>query len=187
MSDAADTIQKKRRQGPKRSEASKSAILEAACQELAEHGWRNFSVDGLARRAKASKQTIYRWWPSIGALCVDAALSLIPEALEGGRDPTERIAALVAPLEAVARSGTGNYVLRAAILAAVDDDDAGEKWRAWMKSEIRMPLRMMLAELANKHIIKRDWDIDVAIDYLVGPVWQRLLVMRAPIPEGFQL
>ncbi|MDP3459200.1 MAG: helix-turn-helix domain-containing protein, partial [Hyphomonas sp.] len=54
----------KSRKGPTRSEASKSAILEAAREEMAENGWRGFSVDSVAKRASASKQTIYRWWPS---------------------------------------------------------------------------------------------------------------------------
>lgn len=178
---------RQRRQGPKRSATSQAAILDAVRDELAESGWRSFSVDNVARRAKASKQTIYRWWPSIGTLCLDAALSLIPPAPEGARDPEQRLAAIIAPLEATARSSTGNYVLRAALLAAADDDEAGEKWREWTKTEIRTPLRMTLAELAAKQVIRRDWDIDEALDALLGPFWHRLLLMRAPVPEGFSL
>ena len=34
----------KSRKGPTRSEVSKSAILEAAREEMAENGWRGFSV-----------------------------------------------------------------------------------------------------------------------------------------------
>lgn len=178
---------RQRRQGPKRSETSQAAILEAVRDELAESGWRGFSVDNVARRAQASKQTIYRWWPSIGTLCLDAALALIPSAPDGARDAQQRIAALIAPLEATARTGSGNYILRAALLAAADDDDAGEKWRGWIKTEVRTPLRMILAELAAKQVIRRDWDIEDAVDVLLGPIWHRLLVMRSPIPEAFSL
>jgi len=178
---------RQRRQGPKRSETSQAAILEAVRDELAESGWRAFSVDNVARRAQASKQTIYRWWPSIGTLCLDAALSLIPAAPEGARDAQQRIAALIAPLEATVRTGSGNYILSAALLAASDDDDAGEKWRAWVKTEIRTPLRMILAELAAKQVIRRDWEIEDAMDSLLGPFWHRLLIMKSPIPETFSL
>jgi len=187
MVDASKAKPRERRQGPKRSEASQAAILDAVRDELSESGWRSFSVDNVARRAKASKQTIYRWWPSIGTLCLDAALSLIPSIPEGARDAEQRIAAILAPLEATARTGNGNYVLRSAMLAAIDDDDAGEKWRGWVKAEMRTPLRMVLAELAAKQVIRRDWDIDVAMSMLVGPLWHRLLIMRSPIPEGFSL
>jgi len=173
------------RKGPTRSEASKAAILEATRVEMAENGWRAFSVDSVAKRASASKQTIYRWWPSIGAMCVDAALALIPDSPDGGRDPQERVTALIVPLEATARTGQGHAVLRVALLAAADDKEAGEVWRAWISRDIRQPLRMLLAELAGKRVIRRDFDLDEVVELLVGPLWHRLMVMRAPVREGF--
>lgn len=176
-----------RKQGPKRSETSKAAILDATREEMIENGWRGFSVDGVARRAKASKQTIYRWWPSIGTMCLDAALALVPEAPTGVRDPVERIAALILPIEAAARIGNGHYVLRAGLLAAADDDSAGEKWRAWQNTEIRTPLRMVLAELAAKQVIRRDVDVDDAMESLMGPMLHRLVLRRAPFQEGYSV
>jgi AcrR family transcriptional regulator len=173
------------RKGPTRSEESKAAILEATRIEMAEAGWRAFSVDSVAKRASASKQTIYRWWPSIGAMCVDAALALIPDSPDGGRDPQERITALIVPLEATARTGQGHAVLRVALLAASDDKDAGEVWRAWIGRDIRQPLRMLLAELAGKRVIRRDFDLDEVVELLLGPLWHRLMIMRAPVREGF--
>lgn len=175
----------KRRQGPKRSEASRAAILQACRAELSETGWRSFSVDNVARRAQASKQTIYRWWESIGSMCVESALAIIPDAPGDVRDPEQRIAALIIPIEAASRFGAGKEILRGALLAVGDDDLAGEKWRAWMKRDIREPLRMVLAELAGKQIIRRDWDIDAAIEFLLGPFWNRLIVNHSMIPEGF--
>lgn len=173
------------RKGPTRSEASKAAILDATRIEMAETGWRAFSVDSVAKRASASKQTIYRWWPSIGAMCVDAALALVPDSPDGGRDPQERITALIMPLEATARTGQGHAVLRVALLAAGDDKDAGEVWRAWIGRDIRQPLRMLLAELAGKRVIRRDFDLDEIVELLLGPLWHRLMIMRAPVREGF--
>lgn len=173
------------RKGPTRSEESKAAILEATRVEMAETGWRGFSVDSVAKRASASKQTIYRWWPSIGAMCVDAALALIPDSPDGGRDPQERVTALIVPLEATARTGQGHAVLRVALLAAVDDKEAGEVWRAWIGRDIRQPLRMLLAELAGKKVIRRDFDLDEVLELLLGPLWHRLMIMRAPVREGF--
>ncbi len=173
------------RKGPTRSEASKTAILDATRDEMAENGWRGFSVDSVAKRASASKQTIYRWWPSIGAMCVDAALALIPDAPDGGRDPQERITALIIPIEAAARTGHGHAVLRVALLAAADDKDAGEAWRAWVGRDIRQPLRMLLAELASKRVIRRDFELDDVIEQLLGPIFHRLTISRAPVKEGF--
>jgi len=175
----------KRRQSPRRSEESRAAILEATREELAENGWRKFSVDKVSRRAKASKQTIYRWWPAIGNMCVEAALILVPNASTMGRDPVERIADLLKPLELAINTGAGHSVLRGAVMASCDDKAAGETWRAWLKDNIRAPLRMILAEIASKRVIKRDYDLEDAMDVLLGPVWNRLLVQRSPLPENF--
>lgn len=176
---------KSSRKGPTRSEESRAAILAATREEMAENGWRSLSVDNIARRASASKQTIYKWWPSIGAMCVDAALALIPDSPDGGRDPQERITALIVPLEAAARTGAGHAILRVALTAAADDKDAGEAWRAWMQRDIRQPMRMLLAELAGKRVIRRDFDLDEVIEELLGPLWHRLMIMKAPVREGF--
>ncbi|MEO0815903.1 MAG: helix-turn-helix domain-containing protein [Pseudomonadota bacterium] len=173
-----------RKQGPKRSEDSRAAILAATREELAENGWRKFSVDGVAKRARASKQTIYRWWPSVGAMCVDAGLELLPAPGRLGRDPAERVTDIFLPLEIAARAGTGHAVLRASLIAAADDADAGEYWRAWLQDNLRTPLRNVLAELTAKRIIRRDWEIDIAMQLMLGAFWHRLVLMRAPISDG---
>ncbi|MEM9740116.1 MAG: helix-turn-helix domain-containing protein [Pseudomonadota bacterium] len=173
-----------RKQGPKRSEESRAAILAATREELAENGWRKFSVDSVAKRAKASKQTIYRWWPSVGAMCVDAGLELLPAPSRLGRDPAERVTDIFLPLESASRTGTGHAVLRASLIAAADDVDAGEYWRAWLQDNLRLPLRNVMAELTAKRVVRRDWDIDTAMELMLGAFWHRLVLMRAPISDG---
>jgi len=173
------------RKGQRSSEESRAAILQATREEMAENGWRKFSVDKVSRKAKASKQTIYRWWPAIGNMCVEAALDLVADASKLGRDPAERIAALIQPIEDATRQGSGHAVLRVAMIAASDDPAAGETWRAWMKDNIRAPLRLILAEIAAKKIVRRDFDLDDALDRLTGQIWSRAMIMRAPLPENF--
>ncbi len=175
----------KRKKGQRSSEESRAAILQATRDEMAESGWRKFSVDKVSRRARASKQTIYRWWPAIGNMCIEAAVELIPDRSKLGRDPVERIAALIQPLEDATRLGSGHAVLRTAMIAASDDKDAGETWRNWMKDQIRAPLRLVLAEIAAKKVVRRDFDLDEAVDFLTGQLWSRVMIMRAPLPEGF--
>lgn len=175
----------RRRQGPRRSEASRAAILEATRDELVANGWRKLSVDGIARTAHASKQTIYRWWPATGNMCLEAATTMLTPASPGSTDPVERIAALLMPFEAATRTGNGHAVLRGAMMAASDEKEAGETWRAWMKSNVRAPLRLILAELAAKHKVRRDYDLDEAVNLLMAPAWHNLLIMRAPLKPGF--
>lgn len=176
----------KRRVGPKRSEASTKAVLDAAYVELSEHGWRGFSVDRVAKNAKASKQTIYRWWKSAACLAVDAALATLGEtkpALPSSADVKDRIALLIEPMLVAVRTGDGAHAWRGALLAAADDSEAGETFRAWFSESVKIPLRHILAEQALKGAIRRDWDIDLATELLFGPIWHRLIAMRGPVPE----
>jgi len=177
----------RRRVGPRRSEASASAVLTAAYGELCEHGWRNFSVDRVARNARASKQTVYRWWRSAACLAVDAVLSRMTartaSVTPAAADVRDRILQLIAPMLSAVRTGDGAHAWRGALLAAADDSEAGEVFRSWFADRIRIPLRHILAEQALKGAIRRDWDIDLATELLLGPVWHRLIAMRGPVPE----
>ncbi len=177
----------RRRVGPRRSEASTQAVLEAAYRELADHGWRGFSVDRVARTAKASKQTVYRWWKSAAALSVDAVLGRLAPVRQvaSTADVRERIGALIEPLLVAVRTGDGAHAWRGALLAAADDQDAGETFRAWFSENVKVPLRHILAEQAIKGVVRRDWDIDLATELLFGPVWHRLIAMRGPVPESY--
>lgn len=176
----------KRRVGPKRSEASTNAVLLAAYTELCEHGWRGFSVDRVAKTAKASKQTIYRWWKTPACLAVECVTTRLSDPRSpAGVDPRDRIGSLIDPILVAVRTGDGAHAWRGALLAAADDHDAGEFFRAWMSERIRIPLRHVLAELALKNVIRRDWDIDLAMELLFGPVWHRLIAMRGPVPEVY--
>ncbi|MDR7224815.1 TetR/AcrR family transcriptional regulator [Aminobacter aminovorans] len=69
MSTEADTARKSI--GAKRSLESAEAILEAAEAVLIENGYSGFSIEAVARRARAGKPTIYRWWPSKTALLLE--------------------------------------------------------------------------------------------------------------------
>jgi len=57
--------------GATRNPATEEAILMAATEILAEAGYGGFSIEAVARRAKAGKPTIYRWWPSKAHLLLD--------------------------------------------------------------------------------------------------------------------
>lgn len=180
----------RRRVGPKRSEASTNAVLVAAYAELSEHGWRGFSVDRVAKNAKASKQTIYRWWKSAACLSVDAVLGTLagkPASLPATADVRDRIAAIIDPLLVAVRTGDGAHAWRGALLAAADDGEAGEIFRAWFSEHVKIPLRHILAEQALKGTVRRDWDIDLATELLFGPIWHRLIAMRGPVPEIYRV
>ena len=75
MVKSAMTKEPKRKSiGATRNPASAEAILTAAAEVLIEKGYRGFTIDEVARRAKAGKPTIYKWWPNKAVLLLDVYL-----------------------------------------------------------------------------------------------------------------
>ena len=68
---AGDVPPAVRRPGRPRDARADEAILDAALEVLAELGPARFTVDEVAARAGCGKATIYRRWPSRGALLLD--------------------------------------------------------------------------------------------------------------------
>ena len=58
--------------GRPRSEASRGAIIAAATQLLRSVGLHRMTVEAVAELSGVGKATIYRWWPSKGAVVADA-------------------------------------------------------------------------------------------------------------------
>ena len=67
---------------PRRAGADEE-ILDVARQMLRENGYRDLNVDTVAERAGVAKTTLYRRWPSKGAL---VAAAIEPLALSAGGD-----------------------------------------------------------------------------------------------------
>src|SRR6478609_6813817 len=76
----------------RRSIRSHRAILSATNQLLAEVGYSALTIEGVAARAGVGKATVYRWWPSKGALTIEALV------VNGSAPPTQDTADLRADL-----------------------------------------------------------------------------------------
>jgi AcrR family transcriptional regulator len=76
MTNGTDDTQPKRGRGRPRREGADEEILRVALDLLREQGYRAFSLDTIVQRTGIAKTTIYRRWPSKGAL-IAAALAPI--------------------------------------------------------------------------------------------------------------
>lgn len=69
---AATTAAPAGARGRPRDPAVDALLLAAARDDLAEHGWSDFSIAGVAERAGVARTTVYRRWPGRVELAVDA-------------------------------------------------------------------------------------------------------------------
>lgn len=68
-----------RRQPRRRGEALNAAIFQATLDELAEVGYAGLTMERVAERARASKASLYRRWPSRIELAMDAVYHALPD------------------------------------------------------------------------------------------------------------
>lgn len=176
------------RPGRPRSERSRQAILAAALELLLERGLDATSVEAIARRAGASKATIYRWWPSKELLAVDA---LLVEWREGA-DPAPDTGSLAGDLRALllpwaSRLGTRPYarVIAGLLARAQSDEEFARQYRKSFVERRRERARAALTRAMERGEIAPDTDVEAALDMLYGPVYHRLLQGHAPLGEEF--
>ncbi|MEV0317895.1 TetR/AcrR family transcriptional regulator [Streptomyces sp. NPDC050658] len=100
----------------RRSERSRRAIYDAALELVTEVGYGKVTIEAIAARAGVGKQTIYRWWPSKGAVLLDAFLDLGEQANEAVSNE-----AGVEPQHEIPDSGDLEADLKYVVRATIDE------------------------------------------------------------------
>ena len=158
-------------------------MLQAALQVLNDDGLPGFTMEAVARRASASKATLYRRWPTVGALLIDAmdaTFQPFPVPDTGGvdTDVAQLLTALVSLLE-----HTPFPRLLAAFIDAAERDPALAALHADLTQRRREPLLVVLARARERGQLPPDPDPEVLTDLLTGPFFYRRFIAHRPIPS----
>lgn len=132
--------------GAQRNPESERAILTAARELIAEEGLAGFSIEAVARRARAGKPTIYRWWPNRAMLLLDVYGGLKEDlpAVETGTLAGD-IAAFVTGLMSFWRAGAGE-VFRSVVAEVQADETAREALAAFHRERHRQTALSLLGK-----------------------------------------
>lgn len=169
--------------GRPRSEQARRAILDAAGELMLEGGLGAATMEAIAARAGVSKATIYKWWPSRGAVALDGLLDQVQHTISVP-DDLDTAAALqyqVDGLIHIFRDTRIGAIMRAVASQALDDPELARAVRErWVG-----PRRAVAAEVIRRGIargdLRPDLDVDAALDQLYGPIYYRLLFGHAAL------
>ncbi|MEV4799141.1 TetR/AcrR family transcriptional regulator C-terminal ligand-binding domain-containing protein [Nonomuraea sp. NPDC049421] len=158
----------------------RAAVLEAAGRILLRDGMQAVTFERVAAEAGSSKTTLYKWWPSPGALAAEAYFTH-SRALLDFPDTGDLRADLITQLGAFVRwlkeSGAEGPVSQLVGAAQLDADLA----RAWSQS-YAVPRRDLAVErlrIAQRQgQLRADADLHVIVDQLWGACYHRLLVLK---------
>jgi AcrR family transcriptional regulator len=175
------------RRGRPRSPDADRAILRAASEILAERGLSGMSIEEVAARAGVAKTTVYRRWPSRGALALDAFVAEFQ-----GQQPVpdtgtlrgDLLAALRSWIKSVTQTRAGP-VLAGLIAESQLDPELASAWREQVVARLRERHKIMLDRAVQRGEIPAGTDQDIVLDLMFGAAYHRLLHGHQPLTDAF--
>lgn len=172
----------RRHTGRRRNEEARDAILAVTLDMLRTNGLQSLTIDAIAHAAGVGRQTIYRWWPSKGAMLAEAmgrhARAVVPPRDSGSFDAdlTEFITASFRGLEdpGAARG------LRELAAAAQHDEHVAAALGDFT-AQRRGALRALLERGRDDGRLSASANLDTLVDLVYGFLWYRLLIGNAPL------
>ncbi len=172
------TSQERRRGGRRPTAEVHAAAVSAAGDLLFEQGIEAISHERVAMRAGVSKTTLYKWWPTTGAMAAAAYLHRSEPALElpeSGSFVDDLLVQMRGFVALVTEPSAGRAVR--GIIAAGQTDEAARE--AFLEGYVRPRRRLTRAAFdraRERQEIRADADFDAFIDQLWGAAYFRLLV-----------
>lgn len=173
----------------RRSERSRLAILTATRELIAEVGYATLSIEAIAARAGVGKQTIYRWWPSKGAVVFDSLLAL-SEADDGIALPDT--GDIAADLKTVLRATVAEFrdpgfeaPIRALHTEIINDPELAAMYREKLEKPMTEAKKKRLRSAQQAGQLAADADLDLVLDVLYAPLNQRWLLRSGPLDADF--
>src|ERR1700704_3411908 len=147
------------------------------------------TIEGVAARAGVAKASIYRRWPSKGALAFDATLA---EYLAG--QPTRHTGSLEGDLLATARDWIRSVkrsplgpTLRFLPAEVHSDPSLADAWPERFVRQVRKQRRPVGERAIARGEIPANRDAELILDMLYGPLYHRYLHRHLPLTERFAI
>ena len=146
-----------------------------------------FTIDKVAAHSGASKMTIYKWWPSKGALALDGYFHRVEDQLEfpdTGDIEVDLRAQLYAFLAVLRQSPAGPVIAELIGQAQSDPDLKAAYLQSY--SAPRRALAVSALETAKaRGQLRADLNPETVVDQLWGACYHRLLLPDQPLTEQF--
>ncbi|MFD0532026.1 TetR/AcrR family transcriptional regulator [Kitasatospora arboriphila] len=170
--------------GRRRNEAAREAVLTATMQLLREPG-RELTIDRIARAAGVGKQTVYRWWPTKGAVVAEAMADSATAAvgLPDTGDLRDDLAAFFrASFQAL--QDPGMVRLLGEVVSGAQCELAVAEVLRDFTARRRAALGELFARAAARGVLRPGADPEVLVELGYGFLWYRLLVGHAPLDDA---
>jgi AcrR family transcriptional regulator len=166
------------------SDAIVRAVLDATLRQLEDRGLSGVSVDEVAKTAGVNKTSVYRRWPSRGALVLAALHTLRdhePPPPQAG-SLRENLIAILSAKVAMVSSSSGRKILRAMI--AFEDEEVARVARALRKQRYRVPFAVIQSAIARGEL-SPGTDPSLLAEVLLAPMYYRITLLNQPVTARY--
>ena len=167
-----------------RSARVREAILDAALSQLIDGGYAALSVEAVAARAGVNKTTIYRRWPTLDDLLVDALMEWSHDALpamDTGSVETDLLA-LGGQLADVLNAGVGRQVVALVLTAGLRSAQLRETTRRYFDHQALRAIPIV-NQAIDRGELPADTDANALLTTFRAPLFYRLVTTGDPIDE----
>ncbi|MEW6632059.1 MAG: TetR/AcrR family transcriptional regulator [Pseudomonadota bacterium] len=169
--------------GARRNPESADAILEAAEAVLSESGYSGFSIEAVARRARAGKPTIYRWWPSKAALLIEVYQRQKRVETPDTGNVEEDLVGFLRNLFAHWRDTPSGEIFRSLVAEAQSDEAAAVALAGYTRGR-RTHVGQMIERAKARGEVAVDIDAGIVADLIASFAWRHLLKDRLDEDEA---
>ena len=152
-----------------------ATVFEAALLAVSQHGYAGATMDRIAAEAGVAKTTIYRRWPSKGALIVEVLLNAFGTVPRDSDNPKEFLTAAIRWAAAkIAAPGVG-----AAFAGVFSDGISDPTLRELLSSRLQEPYLVAVREVLGE----TDQRVLLIIDIVTGTLLHRMGMTGQPMVD----
>jgi len=172
--------------GRPRNDSSRRAILSAALEILAESGYKAVTMQAIAGRSGAGRQTLYRWWRSKAEIVLDAFAFVTVEtiATPDTGNAHRDIAGLIEASGKTIRQGSGPIIRCLQAEALIDEEFLAQYYERFALIR-RSVLKTILKRGIRRGELPAGLDLNFWCDVVFGALLYRLNMRNAPINRAF--
>jgi AcrR family transcriptional regulator len=167
-----------------RSARVREAVLAATLDELTVNGYAALSVEAVATRAGVNKTTIYRRWPTLDDLLVDAletwSHDAIPD-LETGSIETDLLA-LGSQLADQLNGGVGRQIVAVVLTAGLRSAQLAEATRRYFEHQAERATALV-TQAIDRGELPANTDANALLTTFRAPLFYRMVTTGDPIDE----
>ena len=168
-----------------RSARVREAVLSAVLDELNVNGYAALSVEAVASRAGVNKTTIYRRWPTLDDLLVDALMTWSEDAIPGadtGSIETDLLT-LGRELADVLNGGIGRQIVAVVLTAGLRSPQLREATRRYFDQQA-VRATPIVTHAIDRGELPAHTDTNALLTTFRAPLFYRMLTTGDPIDEG---